>query len=259
MTRISVFVDAANLFYVQHRLGWHVNPQRLLDHIVGYDQLADAFWYTGVRVGAPGENDQEKFLKWLTHVGYTVRRKSVKSFVNVERGATVEKANLDVEIVMDMLTTADTYDVAALVSGDGDFERIVEYLRSRGKRVRVYSIDSVIAFELRNTVGTHYVDFWTIRADVERLEDAPAIPPLVPTANPPIHVPLHNAAAMLAQVQATPPEPPVGLVNIIIPETTASGVEAAPEITIPAEPAPPDADAITIVETAAPAAPPLES
>ncbi|MFN0205364.1 MAG: NYN domain-containing protein [Planctomycetota bacterium] len=193
MPRISVFVDAANLFYVQHRLGWHINPQRLLDHIVGLDQLADAFWYTGVRIGPGGEAEQEKFLKWLTHAGYSVRRKSIKSFVNVDRGGTVEKANLDVEIVMDMLTTADTYDVAALVSGDGDFERIVEHLRARGKRVRAYSIDPVIAFELRNAVGTHYVDFWTIRSEVERLEDVPIIPPVGPAP----HLPLHNAVNLL--------------------------------------------------------------
>lgn len=200
MPRISVFVDAANLFYVQHRLGWHINPQRLLDHIVGLDQLADAFWYTGVRIGPGGEAEQEKFLKWLTHAGYSVRRKSIKSFVNVERGGTVEKANLDVEIVMDMLTTSDTYDIAALVSGDGDFERVVEHLRARGKRVRAYSIDPVIAFELRNAVGTHYVDFWTIRSEVERLEDAPTIPSVGPAP----HLPLHNAANLTQAGPASP-------------------------------------------------------
>lgn len=191
MSRISVFVDAANLFYVQQRLGWHVNPQRLLDHIVGNHELADAFWYTGVRT--PPDPEQEKFLRWLTHAGYTVRRKSIKSFVNVERGGTVEKANLDVEIVIDMVTTADTFEQAALVSGDGDFEHVVEWLRGRGKRVRVYSIDPVIAFELRNAVGTHYVDFWSIRSEVERLEEA--VP--LPAPGPVSPMPVHNTAAML--------------------------------------------------------------
>lgn len=191
MTRTSVFVDAANLFYVQQRLGWHVNPQRLLDHVVGDDELADAFWYTGVR--SPAEPEQERFLRWLTHVGYTVRKKVVKSFVNVDRGGTVEKANLDVELVMDMLTTAETFDHAVLVSGDGDFERVVEWLRARGKRVSVYSIDAVIAFELRNAVGSHYVDFWTIRSDVERLEETAS----VAAAGPIAPQPFHNAASIL--------------------------------------------------------------
>ncbi|HKE00980.1 MAG TPA: NYN domain-containing protein [Planctomycetota bacterium] len=201
MSRISVFVDAANLFYVQHRLGWHVNPQRLLDHIVGSDQLADAFWYTGVRVN-PADPDQEKFLRWLSHVGYTVRRKSVKSFLHPDRGATVEKANLDVEIVADMLTTFDGFDVAALVSGDGDFEHVVELLRARGKRVRVYSIDPVIAFELRNAVGSHYVDFWTIRSEVERLDES-VMSTTAPGPSP--HIPLPPAPRV--PPAATPPEP----------------------------------------------------
>jgi uncharacterized LabA/DUF88 family protein len=193
VSRISVFVDAANLFYVQHRLGWHVNPQRLLDHIVDGDTLADAFWYTGVRMN-PQDLDQEKFLRWLSHVGYTVRRKSVKSFLNPDRGGMVEKANLDVEIVADMLTSCDCFDIATLVSGDGDFEHVVELLRARGKRVRVYSIDPVIAFELRNAVGSHYVDFWTIRSEVERIDEttmtasAPGPSPHIPVP-PPIPVP----------------------------------------------------------------------
>jgi len=211
VSRISVFVDAANLFYVQHRLGWHVNPQRLLDHIVGSDMLADAFWYTGVRNNPP-DVDQEKFLRWLSHVGYTVRRKPIKSFVNVERGSTVEKANLDVEIVADMLTSSDVFDTAALVSGDGDFEHVVELLRGRGKRVRVYSIDPVIAFELRNAVGSHYVDFWTIRSEVERLEEIPsAVPP-----GPVPHLPVSNGSPP----PAAAPTPPIA-------------IPAAPVIAIP--------------------------
>jgi uncharacterized LabA/DUF88 family protein len=238
--RISVFVDAANLFYVQHRLGWHVNPQRLLDHIVGLDQLADAFWYTGVRVGTGGDAEQEKFLRWLTHVGYTVRRKSIKSFVNVDRGATVEKANLDVEIVMDMLTTADTYDTAALVSGDGDFERVVEHLRARGKRVRVYSIDPVIAFELRNAAGTHYFDFWTIRSEVERIEDTPPIQVFGPAP----HLPLHNAASLIqsalqSATQAAPaPAPSAQAPAVDRPANGIPTANGAAAVTEPAASAP---------------------
>ncbi|MBL8696707.1 MAG: NYN domain-containing protein [Planctomycetes bacterium] len=218
MPRISVFVDAANLFYVQHRLGWHVNPQRLLDHVVGPDTLADAFWYTGVRAHPP-DVDQEKFLRWLSHVGYTVRRKTIKSFVNVERGSTVEKANLDVEIVADMLTTIDTYDLAALVSGDGDFEHVVELLRARGKRVRVYSIDPVIAFELRNAVGSHYVDFWSIRSEVERIEEVPAPSTLVTPA---------AAAAGLT----------VGLSQSVVSPTTTTHIPAPPPALAPTTPPP---------------------
>jgi uncharacterized LabA/DUF88 family protein len=203
VTRISVFVDAANLFYVQHRLGWHVNPQRLLDHIVGADELADAFWYTGVR--SPADQEQEKFLRWLTHAGYTVRRKPIKSFVNVERGGTVEKANLDVELVMDMITTSDTFDKAVLVSGDGDFERVVELLRARGKRVAVYSIDAVIAFELRNAVGSSYVDFWSIRSEVERIEESVPAASAVPVGPQPVQT---SAAVLAAFGSAAPPATP---------------------------------------------------
>jgi hypothetical protein len=72
-------------------------------------------------------------------------------------------------------------------------------LRSRGKRVSVYSIDAVIAFELRNAVGTNYVDFWAIRSEVERIEESAPAPPPVPMSPQPVH----NTAAVLSSV--TPP------------------------------------------------------
>ena len=50
---------------------------------------------------------------------------------------------MDVEIVLDMFNTVDSYDMAILVSGDGDFERALNLLRARGKRFIVVSTDEI--------------------------------------------------------------------------------------------------------------------
>jgi uncharacterized LabA/DUF88 family protein len=83
-------------------------------------------------------------------------------------GTSTQKANLDIEIVLDMFNTIDHYDLAMLVSGDGDFERPLQLLRARGKRFLVLSTLGFVARELREVAGMHYIDFEDIREHVER-------------------------------------------------------------------------------------------
>lgn len=83
-------------------------------------------------------------------------------------GTPTQKANLDIEIVLDIFNTIDLYDMAILVSGDGDFERPLQLLRVRGKRFLVLSTQGFVARELREVAGMHYIDFQDIRESVER-------------------------------------------------------------------------------------------
>ena len=70
-----------------------------------------------------------------------------------------------IEIALDMFNTIDSYDLAVLVSGDGDFDRALQLLKARGKRTVVFSTTGFIAGELRATAGRHYTDL----ADLEAL------------------------------------------------------------------------------------------
>lgn len=83
-------------------------------------------------------------------------------------GTTKKKANLDIEIVLDMFNTIDSYDIAVLVSGDGDFDRALQLLKARGKRSIVISTTGFIAGELRATAGRHYIDLKDLEADIKK-------------------------------------------------------------------------------------------
>jgi uncharacterized LabA/DUF88 family protein len=72
----------------------------------------------------------------------------VKVITDQETGERIIKGNLDTEIVLDMMNTEGNYDVAFLFSGDSDFERAVDLLRSRGKRVYVVSARAQLSREL---------------------------------------------------------------------------------------------------------------
>ncbi len=165
--RVSVFLDGANFFYMQRdRLGWWADPKKILDYIgTQKGEIVDAFYYIGV--DAPPEAKQEGYLRMLPNIGYILVKKTLKN-IWVSDGNFKQKANLDIEIVLDMFNTIDSYDMAVLISGDGDFDRPLQLLRARGKRFVVMSTQGVVAEELRAVAGMHYVDFQDIRAEVEK-------------------------------------------------------------------------------------------
>ena len=158
--RISVFVDGANFFYMQKQLGWWIDSKKLLDFIKTKGEIVDAVYYVGVE--APPEAQQQKFLDFLGYIGFSLETKDLKTIIQ-DDGSEKRKANLDIEIVLDMFNTIDNYDMAVLVSGDGDFERPLKLLKARGKRFIILSTQGFMAKELREVAGMHYVDVQTIR------------------------------------------------------------------------------------------------
>jgi uncharacterized LabA/DUF88 family protein len=71
------------------------------------------------------------------------------------------KANFDIELAVDILTMSDRLDVVVLLSGDGDFRRVVELVESKGVRVEVVSFAASTAMELRS-VADAYIDLGSI-------------------------------------------------------------------------------------------------
>lgn len=166
--RISVFLDGANFFFMQRsKLGWFADPKRLLDYIAGKGEISEAFYYIGQ--DAPPEARQQAFLDALPTMGYSLVTKQIKTIYDTKTGTTKKKANLDIEIVLDMFNTIDHYDMAVLISGDGDFERALTLLRARGKQLLVIATEGFIARELRSVAGRHYIDMQDIKAEIERV------------------------------------------------------------------------------------------
>ncbi|MDJ0516714.1 MAG: NYN domain-containing protein [Okeania sp. SIO2F4] len=166
MNRLSIFVDGNNMFYAQQKNGWFFDPRRVLEYFNRPEvKLINAFWYTGLK----DPQDQRGFRDALISLGYTVRTKILKEYYDDVSGRYSQKANLDIEIVVDMFNTVDQYDEVVLFSGDGDFERAIELLRSKNTHITVVSTEGMIARELRN-VTDQYVDLNNIRDQIEKAE-----------------------------------------------------------------------------------------
>ncbi|HEY9675028.1 MAG TPA: NYN domain-containing protein [Waterburya sp.] len=165
MNRLSIFVDGNNMFYAQQKNGWFFDPRRVLDYFKTEPNtsLVNAFWYTGLK----DPQDQRGFRDALISLGYTVRTKILKEYYDDNSGRYSQKANLDIEIVVDMFNTVDQYDKVILFSGDGDFERAIELLRSKNTHITVVSTEGMIARELRNATD-RYIDLNDIRDQIEK-------------------------------------------------------------------------------------------
>jgi uncharacterized LabA/DUF88 family protein len=149
--RVAVFIDGNNLFHAARFHNIDIDYNKLLRVLLGDGRLLRAFFYTGVDVGA---ERQQGFLLWMRRNGFRVIQKELKTFYDGTR-----KANLDVEIAVDMLSLAGRYDTAVLVSGNA-----VAY---KGCRVEIAGFRSNTAPKLID-VSDYFIDLGEIADKVRK-------------------------------------------------------------------------------------------
>src|SRR6478672_7726927 len=137
---VGVFVDVSNLFYSAKSAGVEVNYCKLLEFALAGRDLIRASAYTGVD---PDNPNQRRFIDFLRANGYKVVCKDIHKY----EGGRI-KANLDIEMAVDIMLLSENLDVVVLVSGDGDFVRLVEAVQLRGVRCEVISFGISTSNEL---------------------------------------------------------------------------------------------------------------
>jgi uncharacterized LabA/DUF88 family protein len=157
--RVAIFIDGSNLFYAALQLGIEIDYSKLLYRLTGGSRLLRSFFYTGVD---RTNEKQQGFLLWMRRNGYRV---IAKDLVQLPDGS--KKANLDVEIAVDMMALVSAYDTAVLVSGDGDLAYAVDAVSYRGARVEVVSLRSMTSDSLIN-VADRYIDLDQIKEDIQK-------------------------------------------------------------------------------------------
>ncbi|MBA2379127.1 MAG: NYN domain-containing protein [Blastocatellia bacterium] len=157
--RVAVFIDGNNLFHAARFHAIDIDYNKLLQVLLGDGRLLRAFFYTGVDAGA---ERQQGFLLWMRRNGFRVVQKELKTFYDGTR-----KANLDVEIAVDMLSLAGRYDTAILVSGDEDFVYAVNAVAYKGCRVEVAGFRSNTAPRLID-VADFFIDLGEIAETIRK-------------------------------------------------------------------------------------------
>ena len=172
--RVAVFIDGNNLFHAARFHNVDIDYNKLLRVLLGDGRLLRAFFYTGVDAGA---ERQQGFLLWMRRNGFRVVQKELKTFYDGTR-----KANLDVEIAVDMLSLAGRYETAVLVSGDEDFVYAINAVAYKGCRVEVAGFRSNTAPRLID-VADFFIDLGDIAELVSKdasSSESYEIPPFIP-------------------------------------------------------------------------------
>jgi uncharacterized LabA/DUF88 family protein len=159
---VAMFVDVANLYYAARGQDVDVDYVALLKYATKGRDLIRAYAYTGLD---PENENQRKFIDFLAKNGYKPVVKDIRKF-----GDGRMKANLDIELVVDMFRLADRMDIAVVVSGDGDFAPAIRALQDTGVRGEVISFKPNTSSDLM-AVADEFTDIMKI-ASISRKERA---------------------------------------------------------------------------------------
>jgi uncharacterized LabA/DUF88 family protein len=154
----TLFIDGSSLYYAAQELGIEIDYSKLLYELAKNHRFLRAFFYTGV----DSKNaKQQGFLLWMRRNGYRVITKELVQFENAK------KANLDVEIAVDMLQLAECCDTMILVSGDGSLTYAVDRVSEQGVCVEVVSARSMISESLLNVCDL-FTDLETLKPSIQK-------------------------------------------------------------------------------------------
>lgn len=147
--RVGVFVDVQNLYYSAKNLyDSFTNYKAILDEATYNRQLVCAFAYV-ISANIP---KQEEFFVALRNAGIEVKQKDLQIFPGG-----IKKGNWDVGIAVDILRYMNKLDVVVLVSGDGDFAELADYLQNQGIKVEIMAFGKTCSNKLKE-IADEFID-----------------------------------------------------------------------------------------------------
>lgn len=147
--RVGVLIDVQNLYHSAKNIyNSRVNFREILKTAISNRSLVRVFAY----VVSTKTGEEKPFFDALVKLGIETRVKELQEFYGGQK-----KADWDVGIVIDAIRIASSVDTLVLVSGDGDFISLVEYLKNQGKRVEVMAFGKSSSSKLKE-IADEFVD-----------------------------------------------------------------------------------------------------
>jgi len=146
MTKVSIFVDVQNVYYTtKQAFNCNFNYNQFWAEATTNRTVVNAFAYAIDR-----DNDKQKqFQNILKAIGFDVK---LKPYIQRQDGSA--KGDWDVGITLDVMSCAKDSDVIILVSGDGDFDLLVDKVKAEFNiPVEVYGVAQLTARSLINSAS----------------------------------------------------------------------------------------------------------
>jgi uncharacterized LabA/DUF88 family protein len=139
--RVGVFIDTQNLYHsAKHLYKARVNFGKILEEAVGGRILVRAIAY----VISTESGEEKNFFEALTKIGIETKIKDLQIFADG-----VKKADWDVGLAVDAIKLSPKLDTVVIVSGDGDFVPLIQYLDIHGIQVEVISFGKSSSSKLK--------------------------------------------------------------------------------------------------------------
>ena len=142
--RVAIFIDVQNLYHSAKNLYQaRVNFREILKTATAGRMLIRAMAY----VVKTKTGEEKPFFDALVAIGIETRVKDLQEYYGG-----LKKADWDVGIAVDAIKASPGVDVVVLISGDGDYVPLVDYLQNHGNRVEVLAFGKSTSTKLREAV-----------------------------------------------------------------------------------------------------------
>jgi uncharacterized LabA/DUF88 family protein len=141
MQKIALFADVQNIYYTTRQAyGRQFNYRKLWQLLAAEGQIVLANAYATHR----GDEQQLRFQNALKQIGFNVKLKPY-----IQRSDGSAKGDWDVGIAIDVLDAAKQVDRVILLSGDGDFDLLLDKIRTDHRvSAEVYGVPALTATSL---------------------------------------------------------------------------------------------------------------
>ena len=141
MKKIALFVDVQNIYYTTRDVyGRQFNYRKLWEQLCQKGEIVVANAYAIHK----GDDGQRKFQDALRKIGFKVK---LKPYIHRSDGSS--KGDWDVGITIDVLDAAPLVDTIVLLSGDGDFDLLINKIKEDWSvRVEGYGVPELSARSL---------------------------------------------------------------------------------------------------------------
>ncbi len=132
---VYAFIDSQNLNLGVQKVGWKMDWRAFRAYLQEQFNVTKAFMFIGYM------QENEALYEHMHELGYLI---ALKPTVDVSSGdkededyKPVVKGNIDADLVLYAMKELPNYDKAIIVSGDGDFVSLIEYLSNQNKLLHV--------------------------------------------------------------------------------------------------------------------------
>ena len=162
ISKTFAFIDASNIYYGTKEAGWKIDFEKLKSYLVSRFDVSRIFYFGAI-------NEAEKFdvklQEELISLGYELMLVTLKKFRNGKK-----KADTDSRMTFEMMKIKDEYDRAVVLTGDGDFFWVLNYLKEVKEKIWLLGMANRTAGELTKLFGSSFIHLGNVRKTVEKIE-----------------------------------------------------------------------------------------